>query len=158
MKKPSYTKPTIWIVDTSVFCNILDIPGRNQDRESVLNQFEAQARQGDLHMLPFTSVLETGNHIGQLADSGLRKKHAETFNETIKASIDGEAPWKPIAFPSNQEFLAYLDGFPFRAQAGTGFGDHLIIKQWEVVCKQFPGYIVKIWSKDSHLAGYECNH
>lgn len=151
-------KPTIWIVDTSVFCNILDVPGRNQNREEILKQFAQQAVQKDLHMLPFTTVLETGNHIGQLAESGLRKKYAEIFVSAVSDSIQGNSPWQPIAFPGNQELLSLFEGFPFKAEEGLGLGDHLIIKQWKNACQQFPAYVVKIWSVDSDLAGYECNH
>ncbi|MEM9984733.1 MAG: hypothetical protein AAF804_06530 [Bacteroidota bacterium] len=153
----SYTKPLIWIVDTSIFCNILDVPGRNQDREVVLDKFKQHIKQGDLHMLPFTTILETGNHIGQLGDSGSRKKHATHFVKTVEASVQGETPWRTIAFPDHQGIIPLIDGFHNQAERGVGFGDHLIIKHWEEACQQFPAYIVKIWSLDSHLAGYECN-
>ena len=80
------------------------------------------------------------------------------FVENVRAALRGEAPWKLLALPNNPTLEAYLASFEFHAEAGKGFGDHLIIRDWESACGQFPGHIVKIWSTDHHLAGYECNH
>ena len=45
-------------VDTSVLCNLLDVPGKNQDRKNVLRALE-ERRACDL-ILPVTAVIETG--------------------------------------------------------------------------------------------------
>lgn len=36
----------IYIIDTSVLLNILDVPGRNQDRDAVFAAFEARIKAG----------------------------------------------------------------------------------------------------------------
>ncbi len=39
-------KHTIWIIDTSVFLNILDIPGYNQKRKSIISDFKIYIKMG----------------------------------------------------------------------------------------------------------------
>ena len=87
-------KPVIWIIDTSVFLNILDVPQFNQNREAVLQEFEDRINNEDTFLLPFASILEAGNHIAQLVNSAQRKKYAQVFCEQVNASIDGKAPRK----------------------------------------------------------------
>lgn len=58
-------KPVIWIVDTSVFLNVLDVPHFNQKRGEVLADFERRINNKDTFLLPITSVIETGNHIAR---------------------------------------------------------------------------------------------
>lgn len=154
------SKPIVWLIDTSIFLNVLDIPGFNQKRSAVFEAFEFRIEQGDSFLLPFTSILETGNHIAQLPRSNQRLAFAKKFTEIVSQSIDGKAPWKPLAFPSQTDLVKWLVDFHYKAEQGIGLGDHLIIKHWEEECKKLlhtKNYIVKIWSNDGHLLGYECN-
>lgn len=62
----------ICIIDTSVFCNILDVPRRNQHHaESVAALAEMLASRHTL-LLPLATIYETGNHIAQNGDGRLR--------------------------------------------------------------------------------------
>ncbi|MCB0629247.1 MAG: hypothetical protein R2824_02695 [Saprospiraceae bacterium] len=151
-------KPTIWLVDTSIFMNVLDVPGFNQDRDRVLQDFEIRYNQGDSFLLPFTSIIEVGNHIGQLSNSNFRQQFAQKYTEQVYQALSGIAPWKPLTFPSPDDLTQWLQNFPNNAQQGIGVGDHIIIKQWEDRCSQSMAYTVKIWNTDHHLQGYECNH
>ena len=58
----------IVIVDTSVFLNVLDVPGFNQDREADLARFRELIEAGANLLLPIAAIFEAGNHIAQLAD------------------------------------------------------------------------------------------
>ncbi|WP_371780877.1 hypothetical protein [Streptosporangium subroseum] len=78
-------------VDTSVLCNLLDVPGKNQDRKNVLRTLE-EKRACDL-ILPVTAVIETGNHIAQLSDGRLRRQYADKLSKLLELVIIGEAPW-----------------------------------------------------------------
>lgn len=149
----------VWMIDTSVFLNILNVPGRNQDRERVLAQYERRIENEDTFILPFTTVLETGNHIAQIKDrsgSGSRRKQcAERFLIAVRASMDGSAPWTPMDFPTAPELSRYLDLhlFEYDAEAGRGFGDYLILRQTDDYRRKTPGLETKIWSLDGHLGG-----
>ncbi len=56
------------IVDTSIFCEFLNIPNMNNSREEVLNKFEMLLNDETSFLLPMAAVYETGNHIAQLSD------------------------------------------------------------------------------------------
>ncbi len=150
-------KQVIWILDTSVLLNVLNIPGRNQSHDEVIKQFERRIKANDMFLLPFTAIVETGNHIAQLSKANLRKDYAQRFVTVVQHSLEGNIPWKPLEFPKNEHIRSWLIDFSHKAQAGIGLGDHTIIKHWEEQCQRFRGFEVKIWSLDNHLQGYECN-
>ncbi|WP_219469712.1 hypothetical protein [Nonomuraea rhizosphaerae] len=78
-------------VDTSIQCNLLDIPGKNQNRAAVLQELKADKRECRL-ILPVTTVIETGNHIAQLRDGRLRREYAEKLTALLELVIEGKAP------------------------------------------------------------------
>lgn len=142
----------IWIVDTSVLCNILAIPNRDQDYDRVKRAFEDRIKNGDRFLLPYTTVIETGNHIGH--SKGDRKRLAIKFVKLVQSTLCGEAPWKMMKAPKAEEISVWLKDFHINAEAGKGYGDHSIIKEWEECRTLNKGYSVSIWSLDSDLAGY----
>jgi predicted nucleic acid-binding protein len=147
-------KPNIWIIDTSIFLNILDIPGSNSDRSTVLSEFKERIKAEDLFFLPFIVLVETGNPIAKLSGN-LKYEKAKDFVQHVKSALNNEAPYKTIKFPDREDFLDWLEGFPEMASKKIGFGDYSIIKDWEEQSKLFPGWSVRIWSLDAGLQGYE---
>lgn len=103
-------RPIIWIIDTSVFCNLLDIPGRNQNRDEVKKMFKEMVAHGDSFLLPYTVILETGNHLGQT--QGNRFKIAENFMNIIKDTLEHNAPWEFLTFPGEENFWRWIKDFP----------------------------------------------
>jgi len=148
-----HSKPIIWIVDTSVFLNVLNVPGRNQQRDEVLQHFKKRVEGKDSFLLPFASIVETGNHVAHL-DGNNRFRFAQLFRDEVQKTIEGSSPWKPMDFPEKPHVLSWLTDFPQNAAKGIGFADHSIIKQWERQRDLSPQYSVRIWSLDSHLQGY----
>ncbi|QXE26219.1 hypothetical protein B6N60_04950 [Richelia sinica FACHB-800] len=120
------------------------------------------AQSGCTFLLPMATILETGNHIAQNGDGTVRKKIAIRFVEQVKAAFNGEAPWRPTAFPNTAEILLWIDEFPDQAgknkapdkQEGTSFGDLSIIEEFRKSCKLFPLSEVFIWSLDRDLQNY----
>ena len=145
---------SIVLVDTSVLLNVLDVPGRNQNRVDVLAQLAQHIEQGDHMRLPMASILEAGNHIAHIGDGGMRRAAAETFVTQIRLALIGDAPWKPTSFPTSELVLEWLSAFPDHAMRGVGFGDLSIIKEWESISRQFHMSSVSIWSLDGDLQGY----
>lgn len=145
---------SICLIDTSVFCNIVDVPGRSQQRAEVLARLKELAHERTALLLPLVAILETGNHIGQLSDGGRRRQAAERFVEQVEAALDGRAPWRPTPFVEAPELRAWLHKFPDHASSGAGLGDLSIIQEWERQRELNPGRRVFIWSFDGHLAAY----
>jgi len=141
------------IIDTSVFLNILDIPGYNQERLAVISNFGVYINNNDKFFLPYPALLETGNHIAQL-NGNLKFTMAKKFVKEIKLALNDEVPYKPLKFPDKSDLLGWIEDFPEIAGKGIGFGDFSIIKDWEEQVKMFPSWSVRIWSLDQHLQGY----
>lgn len=142
-------------MDTSVFCNVLDVPGYNQDRDEVIADLEECIRSGDTLLLPMAAVIETGNHIAQVIDGRLRRKTAERFCEQVAAAIDGTAPWSTMRFWEPEQLRNWLGEFPDQAMKKVGMGDLSILKDWESMCELHRGPRVRIWSLDVDLQGYD---
>ncbi|OLP18302.1 hypothetical protein BST81_11290 [Leptolyngbya sp. 'hensonii'] len=148
--------PPVAIVDTSIFCNVLDIPHMNGERENVIGQLKEFLENGTTLLLPMAAVYETGNHIAQLSDGSNRRRFAQKFVEEVNKAITGKAPWQVMQVPSMEEIGEWLSEFPDSAMRGAGIGDLSIIKEWEKFTRKVPDRRVFIWSLDRDLQGY--NH
>ncbi len=146
---------SICLIDTSVFCNVVDVPGRNQQRDEVLTSLETFIRKRTSLLLPVVVILETGNHVGHVSDGGLRRLAAERFVEQVEAALDGRAPWKPTPFVEAEQLRLWLKEFPDHAGRGSGLGDLSIIKEWQRQRRLNPNRRVFIWAFDKHLSSYD---
>lgn len=154
---------SVCIIDTSIFLNLLNVPGKSQDKVKVTSDFTEYAQTGVTFILPMATIIETGNHIAQNGDGGTRRKTAERFCLAVKGAFTGEAPYQPSEFPNSVEILTWLDSYPQHAGAsksvtkqneGTSFGDLSIIEEFNKCVNKFSMSEVFIWSLDSDLAAY----
>lgn len=154
----------IVLLDTSIYLNVLDVPGCNQDREVVLNEFGRCIHAGDCFLLPLAAVWETGNHIADLRDGGTRRNFAQKLVDDVKQAVTGIAPYRPTHFPKQAEFLDWLDEFPKavmrsksskKPREGVSLVDLSIIKEWERTRSLHPMSRVRIWSLDEDLSSYD---
>src|SRR5690625_5777164 len=79
----------ICIIDTSVFCNILDVPNRNQRRAQSLKELRDHFDSGNTLLLPLATIYETGNHIAQQGDGRTRRRVSELFVQQVKVALEG---------------------------------------------------------------------
>ena len=146
----------IHLIDTSVFCCILRVPGmcsteQQQQMRSELNQLVG--RPGISLLLPVATIYETGNHIAHAPTNRLTV--AQQFAAFVGAGLTSQPPWALTPLPNHAQMGAWLAEFPARADAQVGLGDLSIIKTFEEQCAQFPTYRVRIWSIDEHLSSYD---
>ena len=145
----------IVIVDSSVLLNVLDIPGFNQNRDDVLDEFGLLVNAGDHLLLPMAAVLETGDHIADLSDGRERRRYAERFRDRIREALRGEAPWTPIEFPEPSRLFTWLADFPGMAMRKLGVSDVSIIDEWRQACTRHPRQRVYIWTLHVPLRAYD---
>ena len=145
------------IVDTSIFCEILNIPGMSGQHDTVVKTLMDLIKKDTNLLLPMAAVYETGNHIAHLTDGGHRRKFAQLFTEQVRKAITGEAPWQIMQLPDIEEVKEWLSGFPDEAMRNVSMGDLSIKKEWEKMRIKTPNYRVFIWSLDSDLKGYDYN-
>lgn len=106
----------IVLLDTSVYLNVLNVPGFNQDRNHILNVFDIRVQNGDHFLLPMATIWETGNHISRLTTGGSRYQFASKLIDDVSGAIDGNASYRPTYFPEREVFLRWLADFPNYAQ------------------------------------------
>lgn len=154
----------IVLLDTSVYLNVLDVPGFNQHRTDVLAQFASSIQSGDYFLLPLAAVWETGNHIADLGDGQTRRRYAEVLGADVTKAFKGEVPYRATHFPDREEFLCWLADFPDmvmrsksekKMREGMSLADLSIVKEWKHNCDLHPMSRVRVWSLDSDLAGYD---
>lgn len=144
----------ICVIDTSVLCNLLPVPGRDQNREDALSDFETYTSLRSSILLPLAAILETGNHIAHASGGNVRRDTAEKFRKLIHKTLDGQSPWTPVNLFDNEWLGSWIDEFPSHATQGLGLGDVSIIKEFERQCELHPHREILIWSYDQHLRGY----
>jgi len=154
----------IVLLDTSVYLNVLNVPDRNQQRDDVFSQFEAQVKRGDHFLLPMATIWEAGNHISRLVTGALRRQYAQQLAENVQAALNGDAPFRTTYFPDSSVFALWLQAFPDFAQRnktpektteGVSLSDLSIIKEWEQTRDRHSMSRVLIWSLDSDLIAYD---
>lgn len=154
----------IVLIDTSVYLNVLDVPGWNQDRVEILAEFKKRIERSDSFLLPMASIWETGNHIADLTTGGRRREYAQKLVTQVTLALEGGAPYIPTHFPDKAELLTWISDFPeyakrsksvYKTREGVSLSDMSIIKEWERTCTMNSMRTVIIWSLDSDLSAYE---
>lgn len=98
----------IVFVDTSILCNVLPVPGRDQHRETVMEEMREHLRARTILILPSATVIETGNHVAQIPDGRVRRDTAQQFANLLSLVQHGKAPWIPHEFEWDQDFVGRM--------------------------------------------------
>lgn len=146
---------TIVIVDTSIFLNILGVPGKAQDREKVRSVLEKLVDERAELLLPMVALVEAGNHIAQLKNGDDRRRFMKELVNITRQALRGEASWVLVPYPDPAELEDSLHRLPDDATRGLGFADASIVAVWERQRRRWPTRRVAIWSVDSHLSAYD---
>lgn len=147
---------TICLVDTSILCELLEVPSMCRDPGQVQKDLKDKLTAGERLMLPMATIFETGNHIGQNGDGRERRRVGMKFVKLVSDAILGKSPFRATRFLESEELLAWLAELPEWANRGSGLGDLAIAKEWEELCGLSRGMRrVYIWSLDEHLSGYD---
>jgi hypothetical protein len=156
-------KRKILIVDTSIFCAWLEVPGKETcglgtdlwDQSRVKQKIEIEEEKGTIFVLPLAAIIETGNHIAQAASR--RYELARTLAHVIEMAADQQTPW--AAF-TDQSVLWEANGlkelaqeWPQLAVQGISIGDVTIKAVAEFYLKL--GHPVEILTGDQGLKSYE---
>ena len=146
---------SICIIDTSVFCNVLRVPNRHQNRDQVLDRLESLIEEGATLLLPLATIYETGNHIAQNGDGRERRETAERFATQVDLALRGENPFTPTDINEEEEIRRWLAQFPDYAEREVEFGDMSIVEAFQKQCDRHPSRRVFIWAIDSDLSSYD---
>lgn len=147
----------VHFIDTSVFMNILNVPGRNEKHREIMQELKDLLghKNANVLILPFATIIETGNHIAHCDNGSQRRRAAEKFRECIDKTVNNRAPWQYYGNQLTAEDLEQIcREFPDFAMRGEGFGDLSIIRAYEKYKDETPAiHRIRIWSVDEHLQG-----
>jgi hypothetical protein len=147
---------TIVVVDTSVLLNILDVPGRNQDRTNIKRELrKLVVDKGTELFLPLVTVVEAGNHIAQLSDGNQRRHAGQRLVDLVEQAMAGKAGWVLVPFPEADDLRELTVGLVGRLEEGISFADASIIAIWEQQKTRWAKRRVYIWSLDHQLQAYD---
>lgn len=149
---------SIGLVDTTILCNVIRIPGMDSEHGNVLAQLRDYLEQNYTLLLPVATIIETGNHIAQCGNGNQRREAATRFVNLVSKAIEEHIPWTiPKPLFSQDDLAKYLQEFPDNAMRGIGLGDLSIIREFHRQCDLLPFRHIFIWTLDDHLSGYEHN-
>jgi hypothetical protein len=149
---------SVCLIDTSVFCELLAVPNMNRRHEEMLGLFAEKLKARETLLLPMTTILETGNHIGQNGNGNQRRQTAERFVKQVQLALQGQSPFTPTPLFTREDLGIWLSEFPDWAMRndakgkGSGLGDLSIVKAFERQCVLTPFRRVYVWSLDEVLA------
>ena len=152
--------PFVRFVDTSVLCNLLDVPGKNQHVAAVRKEQVEYVGSGDTLILPITSVIETGNHVAQLGGHH-RRLCAERLDGVLRLSVANKTPYVFHAFSWDSRFVDRLltgantgTSLVEHAASGLGGGDLCILTEMETYKQRAALAEVTVWTRDAQLAAW----
>lgn len=143
------------VVDTSVLCELLAIPGLCAAASAWEDEWRRRIKRGERFLVPLTTVIETGNHVGQIKDGALRRAAAERFVRDVQLASAGRLPFVTAPLPSLPDVDALIARFVEWATRGSGLGDLSLVQVFERQAALNPDRRVYIWTQDAHLAGYD---
>ena len=147
-------------IDTSILCNIVPVPGFDQHREKVRAEMKEYVEKKAKFILPITTVIETGNHIAQLAGGNDRRESAERFSEILRLVVEHKAPWSLVDVEWGEDFLSDLlegadteESLVDLAVRKVGLGDLCILTE-RMRYERRTQLRATIWTLDKALAAH----
>lgn len=153
----------VLIIDTSILCVWLDVPGMDTcgpDQDSWDKVRVDQTIQHELDLqttfvLPLATIIETGNHIAQ--SSANRYERAQALSELMINSADQVSPWAAFSDQNDlwsiEKIKLLAETWPALASAGTSLGDATIKDVAEYYAQS--RFEVEILTGDAGLKAYE---
>jgi hypothetical protein len=150
----------VTLIDTSVLCELLRVPGKCQQPDAVEKEFISRAEAGERFVIPITAVIETGNHISQA--SGDRRRAAESLSRLLEQARSSTTPFVLNATSWDESFIADLCSGDGTAQSfvdllGNGLmgaGDIAILVERDQFKARSALATVGIWTLESVLSAY----
>lgn len=145
------------IIDTSILCNIINIPHMNQNHQEIVEELIAlQKDPQQTLILPLATIIETGNHIAHIADGNLRRARAQVMEELIKRTVNDQAPWTYYGKELEREDLLEISSAVVEhAIMEIGIGDLSIMQVYKKYKETVPAIgSIRIWSLDNHLKSF----
>ena len=156
-------KRRVLILDTSVLCCWLQVPGKEEtgpiddrwDHARIDAQLQKERASNSTFVLPLATLIETGNHIAQAAS--LRFERANDLASCLREAAEARSPWAAFTEQSElwgtENLLALASNWPELASKKISIGDATIKDVAEYYAKA--GFFVEILTADAGLKAYQ---
>lgn len=151
----------VTFVDTSVLVEVLAVPGKSQAARETRDELRRRTAAGQSLILPTATIIETGNHIAQVADGGMRRRAAEALSTLLERTIAGSAPWTLNGTPWDERLLAAIcrgvgdaPSLVEMASQGVGVGDVSILAEADAYAQRVAHVDIRIWTLDGALSAW----
>jgi hypothetical protein len=157
------TSKSVVVIDTSVLCVWLKVPGRltcgpddnRWDFDRADREIQQHISAGSSLILPLTTIIETGNHIAQA--TGDRYPFAKELGEIMCKAANAESPWAAFVEQADHwtpENLRKLAGeWPPMAAQKFSIGDATIKEVADYYAAM--GHKVELLTGDQQLAAHQ---
>lgn len=149
----------VTFIDTSVLCELLQVPGKSSPERSsrLKEEMDRRFQEGERFVLPVTTVIETGNHIAQC--EGDRFRVATRLALLLRMAIEGESPWLVLQTIYDSAFLAALNSgdstgrdLATLAAMKVGAGDVALLVERDAFVAGSAVGDARVWTLDENLA------
>ncbi|MFN7835797.1 MAG: hypothetical protein ACK5NY_08450 [Burkholderiaceae bacterium] len=153
----------VLILDTSVLCCWLKVPGKDEagpvndrwDHARIDALLEQERLKKSTFVLPIATLIETGNHIAQAPSH--RFERASDLASYLREAAEAKSPWAAFTDQSQlwgtANLRALADSWPQLANGCLSIGDATIKDVAEFYAKA--GYFVEILTGDAGLKAYQ---
>ena len=153
----------ILVLDTSILCCLLQIPGKDNagpvddrwDYKRVRALIDRETWTASTFVLPLATIIETGNHISQAP--GNRFAIAQGLANIMRDAANESSPWAAFADQADlwrsYQLIALANSWPQLAASGLSIGDATIKEVAEYYAKT--GCDVEILTADAGLKAYQ---
>ncbi len=160
MQRVKTSAPFVLVIDTSVLCVWMQVPGREScgpsddawDHARVEKEIQSSIKAGACLVLPLTTLIETGNHIAGATSK--RFELAKRLVELLNLAADGQSPWAAFGDQSelwkSENLKKLSDGWPSMAAKKLSLGDATIHEVARYYSKM--GREVRLLTGDQELA------
>ncbi|MDD2744100.1 MAG: hypothetical protein PHV02_17690 [Rhodocyclaceae bacterium] len=156
-------KRRVLILDTSVLCCWLRVPGKEEtgpvddrwDHARIDALLQKERELNSTFVLPVATLIETGNHIAQAAS--LRFERAQDLARCLHEAAQARSPWAAFTDQSQlwatENLRTLADEWPALASKKISIGDATIKDVAEYYAKA--GFSVEILTADAGLKAYQ---
>ena len=156
-------KGRVLILDTSVLCCWLRVPGKEEtgpvddrwDHARIDALLQKERELNSTFVLPVATLIETGNHIAQAAS--LRFERAQDLARCLREAAQARSPWAAFTDQSQlwstENLRVLADEWPALASRRISIGDATIKDVAEFYARA--GFFVEILTADAGLKAYQ---
>ena len=151
------------VIDTSMLCVWLRLPGFTRcgadadpwDYDRIDAKLQAEIAADSTLVLPLATIIETGNHISQLAGDSF--PHAQRFADILRSAVNNSTPWAAFSEQTglwdDVTLLKLADDWPALAAQRVSLGDATIKSVAEFYAEA--RYTVEILTGDDGLKSFQ---